>query len=184
MAFYQEQGFGALFLSYRGYGASTGSMSEQGFITDALTAYDVLARDGIPPSMIAVVGESLGTGVAVQVAAQRPVAALALEAPFTAAVDVAAGLYWYLPVGLLMKDQYRSRDHIAAVRVPLLIQHGDADRVIPVEQGRRLFEMANEPKQLVILTGEGHDVIGSPEVWAREVAFFRPQVGLSSRAAE
>jgi len=184
MAFYQEQGFGALFLSYRGYGASTGSMSEQGFITDALTAYDVLARDGIPSSMIAVVGESLGTGVAVQVAAQRPVAALALEAPFTAAVDVAAGLYWYLPVGLLMKDQYRSRDHIAAVRVPLLIQHGDADRVIPVEQGRRLFEMANEPKQLVILTGEGHDVIGSPEVWAREVAFFRPQVGLSSRAAE
>jgi pimeloyl-ACP methyl ester carboxylesterase len=178
MAFYQAQGFGALFLSYRGYGASTGSVSEQGFITDALTAYDVLVRDGIPPQKIAVVGESLGTGVAVQLAAQKPVGAVALEAPFTAAVDVAAGLYWYIPVRWLMKDQYLSRDHIAQVRVPLLIQHGDADRVIPVGQGRKLFEMAHEPKELVILAREGHDAIGSPQVWAREVEFFRRHMGL------
>jgi len=178
MAFYQAQGFGALFLSYRGYGASTGSVSEQGFITDALTAYDVLVKDGIPPRKIAVVGESLGTGVAVQLAAQKPVGAVALEAPFTAAVDVAAGIYWYLPVRWLMKDQYLSRDHIANVRVPLLIQHGDADRVIPVDQGRKLYDMANEPKELVILPGRGHDVIGSPDVWAREVQFFRRHIGL------
>ena len=90
MAFYQSQGFGALFVSYRGYGASTGTISEQGFITDALTAYDFLLQRGVAPEEIAVVGESLGTGVAVQLAAQRPVAALVLEAPFTAAVDVAA----------------------------------------------------------------------------------------------
>lgn len=178
MAFYQEQGFGALFLSYRGFGASTGSVSEPGFITDALTAYDVLVKDGTSPQKIAVVGESLGTGVAVQLAAQRPVGAVALEAPFTAAVDVAAGLYWYLPVRWLMKDQYLSRDHITNVRVPLLIQHGDADRVIPVDQGRRLYEMANEPKELVILPGQGHDAIGSPDVWAREVQFFRRHMGL------
>ena len=178
MAFYQAQGFGALFLSYRGYGASTGSVSEQGFITDALTAYDTLVKDGIPPGKIAVVGESLGTGVAVQLAAQRPLGAVALEAPFTAAVDVAAELYWYLPVRGLMKDQYRSRDHITNVRVPLLIQHGDADRVIPVAHGRKLFEMANDPKELVILPGQGHDAIGSPGVWAREVDVFRLHMGL------
>ena len=178
MAFYQAQGFGALFLSYRGYGASTGSVSEQGFITDALTAYDTLVKEGIPPQKIAVVGESLGTGVAVQLAAQRPVGAVALEAPFTGAVDVAAGIYWYLPVRWVMKDQYLSRDHISDVRVPLLIQHGDADRVIPVDQGRRLFDMANDPKELVILPGQGHDAIGSPDVWAREVQFFQRHMGL------
>ena len=173
MAFYQSQGFGALFVSYRGYGGSTGSISEQGFMTDAVTAYDLLIARGVPPGMIAVVGESLGTGVAVQLAAQRPVGALVLEAPFTAAVDVAAEVYPWLPVRLLMKDQFISRDHIGKVKAPLLILHGDADGVIPVEQGRRLFDMANEPKQLVILHGEGHDAIGSPATWEREAAFLR-----------
>ena len=176
MAFYQAQGFGALFVSYRGYGASTGTISERGFITDALAAHDFLTARGVAPGTIAVVGESLGTGVAVQLAASRPVAALALEAPYTAAVDVAAAIYPWLPVHWLMKDQFRSRDHIGAVEVPLLVIHGDADRVIPVDHGRRLFAMANEPKELVILPGEGHDAIANPEVWAREVEFFRARI--------
>jgi pimeloyl-ACP methyl ester carboxylesterase len=173
MAFYQGQGFGALFVSYRGYGASTGKISEQGFITDALAAHDFLLARGVAPEEIAVVGESLGSGVAVQLAALRPVAALVLEAPFTAAVDVAAEVYPWLPVRLLMKDQFRSRDVIGKVKVPLLIVHGDADRVIPVAQGRRLFEMANEPKELVIFPGDGHDAIGSPHVWARGLDHLR-----------
>ena len=172
MVFYQQQGFGALFVSYRGYGASTGRISEQGFVTDALTAYEFLHQRGVVPEQIAAVGESIGTGVAVQLAAQRPVGAV-LEAPFTAAVDVAAEVYPWLPVRWLMKDQFISRDHIASVKAPLLVIHGDADRIIPVSQGRRLFEMANEPKDLVILPGESHDVIGTPGVWAREVEFIR-----------
>jgi hypothetical protein len=178
MAFYQAQGFGALFVSYRGYGGSTGSISEQGFMTDALTAYDFLRARGVPPEKIAAVGESLGTGVAVQLAAQRPVAALVLEAPFTAAVDVAAEIYPWLPVRLLMKDQFISRDHIGKVKTPLLIIHGDADRVIPVKQGRALFAMANEPKKLVILSGESHDAISGPEALSREAEFIRHALGL------
>lgn len=178
-AYLQQQGLGVLFVSYRGYGASTGSISEQGLVTDALTAYDVLRGKGIQPQEIMLLGESLGTGVAIQLAAQKPVAALALEAPYTATVDIAAGVYWWLPVRLLMKDQFRSRDWIARVKVPLLIQHGDADRVVPIEQGQALFAMANEPKQMVVIPGGGHDVIGDETVWAREVAFFlahaRPQ---------
>lgn len=171
--YYLSQGFGALFVSYRGYGKSSGSISEKGFITDALAAYDWLLAHGVGPQQIAMVGESLGTGVAVQLAAQRNVGALALEAPFTSAADVASSIYWWLPVGLLMKDTFHSRDHIAHVRVPMLIQHGDADQTIPVDHGRRVFGMANEPKELVILPGEGHGVIGSPDVWAREIDFFR-----------
>ncbi|MFN4141430.1 alpha/beta hydrolase [Aestuariivirga sp.] len=176
MAFYRSQGFGALFVSYRGYGASSGTISEQGFITDGLSAYAFLRDRGVPPEKIAVVGESLGTGVAVQLAAQRPVGAVALEAPFAAAVEIAAGIYWWLPVRLLMKDQFRSRDHIAGVTAPLLVQHGDNDGVVPVEQGRRLFELATAAKELVIHPGAGHDVIDSPEVWARELAFFRDRL--------
>jgi pimeloyl-ACP methyl ester carboxylesterase len=178
MAFYQSQGFGALFVSYRGYGASTGKISEQGFMTDAFTAYEFLRQRGVSPEKIVVVGESLGSGVAVQLSAQRPVAALVLEAPFTAAVDVAADIYPWLPVGMLMKDQYPSRDFIGKVKAPLLILHGDADRVIPVAQGRRLFEMANEPKELVILAGEGHDAIGSPAVWARGLEHVLDHIAL------
>ena len=171
-AFLQSQGLGVMFLSYRGYGASTGEISERGLISDALTAYDALRAKGVAPEDIMLLGESLGTGVAVQLAAQRPVGAVALEAPYSATVDIAADIYWWLPVRVLMKDQFRSRDYIAQVKVPLLIQHGDADRVVPVAQGRALFEMANEPKQLVIVPGEGHDAVFDRGVWAREVDFF------------
>jgi len=176
LSFYQQQGFGVLFVSYRGYGASTGEISEQGFITDALTAYGFLTARGVAPGRIAVIGESLGTGVAVQLAAREPIGALVLEAPFTAAVDVAAEVYPWLPVRLLMKDQFISRDVISDVKVPLLVFHGDRDGVIPVEQGKALFAMANEPKELVILPGEGHDIISAPGVWAREVEFIRAKL--------
>jgi len=171
-AYLQSQGLGVMFVSYRGYGASTGTISEQGLITDALTAYDVLRSKGVPPEQIMLLGESLGTGVAIQLAAQRPVAAVALEAPYTATVDIAQDIYWWLPVRLLMKDQFRSRDFIAKVKVPLLIQHGDADQVVPFAQGRALYAMANEPKQMVVIPGGTHDIILDHDVWAREVAFF------------
>ena len=171
-AAFQAQGFGVFFLSYRGYGASTGSPSEQGLMTDARTAYDWLVDKGIAAERIVLIGESLGSGVAVQIAAERTVAALALEAPFTAAADVAAGVYWYLPVRLLMKDQFRSADFIGKITVPLLVIYGDADRIVPPEQSRRLYEMANEPKEIAALAGAGHDLIAEPIVWAREMAFF------------
>lgn len=172
-AYLQSQGLGVLFVSYRGYGASTGSISEQGIITDALTAYEFLRAKGVAPDQIMLLGESLGTGVAIQVAAQKPVAAVALEAPYTATVDIASEIYWWLPVHLLMKDQFRSRDYIAKVTVPLLIQHGDADHIVPFAQGQALFAMANEPKQMVVIPGGTHDIILDHQVWAREVAFFR-----------
>ena len=171
-AYYQSQGLGVAFLSYRGYGDSTGSPSEAGLITDALTAFDWLMGQTIAPSRILLVGESLGTGVAVQLAAQRPVGGVALEAPYTSTADVAAGIYPWLPVRLLMKDQFRSVDHIAQVTAPLLIQHGDADRVIPFALGQRLFAAANAPKTFETLADQGHEALFQPQIWAREVAFF------------
>lgn len=171
-AFYQARGYGVAFLSWRGYGGSTGAPSEAGLLTDAKAAYDHLRARGIPPDRIVLIGESLGTGPAVITAASNPVAAVVLEAPYSAAVDIARRAYPWLPVGLLMKDQYRSRDHIAAINAPLLILHGARDRVIPQGFGKRLFDLAQEPKTFLSLGPVGHDAIYSPETWALETDFI------------
>lgn len=171
-AAYQQQGFGVFFLSYRGYGASTGSPSEAGLMNDARAAYDWLVARGLKPEQIMLVGESLGAGVAVQLAAERPVRVLALEAPFASAANVAAMQFWWLPVRLLMKDKFDSIDHIGKIKVPLLITHGDDDGLIPLSEGQALFAAANEPKELVVVPGGTHGSIFSPETWMREMRFF------------
>ncbi len=170
--YYQSRGFGVAYLSYRGFGGSSGSPSEAGLIADADAAYDWLIAKGVEPGRIALLGESLGSGVAVQLAAKREVGAVALEAPYTSTVEVAAKIYWWLPVHVLMKDQFKSIDFIAAVVAPLLIIHGEEDSLIPVEFGRRLFAAANQPKELEIVPGFGHDVLFEETTWAREAEFF------------
>jgi uncharacterized protein len=171
-AFYQQRGYGVAFLSWRGFGGSTGSPSEPGLLTDAKTAYDHLRGLGIPADRIVLIGESLGTGPAVLTAAANPVGAMILEAPYTATVDIARLQYPWLPVGLLMRDQFRSRDHIAAIHAPLLILHGDDDRVIPQAFGKRLFEAAPQPKTFLSLGPVGHEALSSPTTWAAEADFI------------
>jgi uncharacterized protein len=171
-AFYQSRGFGVAFLSYRGYGGSTGAPSEAGLLADTKAAYDHLRAQGIPPDRIVLVGESLGTGPAVITAAANPVAAVVLEAPYSAAVDIARAAYPWAPVRLLMKDQYRSRDHIAAINAPLLILHGEEDRVIPYGFSKRLFDAARDPKTFLSLGPVGHNALFSPATWETEAAFI------------
>ena len=170
--FYQKAGFGVLYLSWRGYGGSTGQPSEQGLLVDATAAYDWLKAKGIPPDKLVVVGESLGTGPAVQLAASHPVAALALEAPYTSMVDVARYHYGWLPVGLLLLDHFDSIDLIGRIHTPLIIFHGDADPVVPFALGKRLFEAASEPKQFIAIPGGTHGSIFEEATWAQEIAFF------------
>ncbi len=170
--YYQSRGFGVAYLSYRGFGGSSGSPSEAGLMADATAAYDWLIAKSVEPGRIALLGESLGSGVAVQLAAKREVGAVALEAPYTSTVEVAAKIYWWLPVHALMKDQFKSIDFIAAVVAPLLIIHGEQDRLIPVDFGRRLFAAANQPKELEVVQGFGHDLLFEETTWAHEVEFF------------
>lgn len=171
-AFYQSRGYGVAFLSWRGYGGSTGRPSETGLLIDAKTAYDHLRSLGIAADHIILVGESLGTGPAVQTAAQNPVDALILEAPYSAAVDIAHAQYPWLPVGLLMLDQYRSRDHIAKVRAPILILHGEGDQVIPYTSAKYLFTLANQPKTFLSLGPAGHEALSDTATWATEADFI------------
>lgn len=177
LAFYRARGFGAAFLSWRGYGGSGGRPSEPGLLADAQAAYDHLRGLDIAPGRIVLVGESLGTGPAVMTAARNPVGAVILEAPYSAAVDIARAAYPWLPVGLLMKDQFRTRDHIAAIGAPLLILHGEADRVIPVGHGRRLYELADEPRTFHSLGPVGHDALFSPATWEIEADFIDRTIG-------
>ncbi len=151
-----DAGYGLVALSYRGYGGSTGSPSEEGLIADAQAAY-AFATARVPPERIVVWGESLGTGVAVALASTQRVGRLVLDAPFTSAADVGARVYWYLPVQLLMKDPFRSDERIGKVTAPLLVLHGARDNVVPIALGERLFARANEPKRFVRFANGGHN---------------------------
>jgi len=102
-------------------------------------------------------GFSLGTGVAVALAAEHQIGKLILEAPYTSTVDVATSLLPIVPVRLLMRDPFHSDQRIARIKVPLLIMHGENDPAIPIRFGERLFGMANEPKQFIRFPGGGHD---------------------------
>jgi fermentation-respiration switch protein FrsA (DUF1100 family) len=149
-------GIGLVALEYRGYGGLPGSPSEQGLIADAEAAYAFAAAQ-YPVQQIVVWGESLGTGVAVALTSEKPVGRVILEAPFTSAVAVGAQHYWYLPVRLLMKDQFRSDERIGKVTAPLLILHGVHDRVVPYAMGERLFDLANKPKHMARFLDGGHE---------------------------
>ena len=149
-------GIGLVALEYRGYGGLSGNPTEQGLIADAEAAYGFAAAR-YPVQQIVVWGESLGSGVAVALAAERPVGRVILEAPFTSAVAVGEMRYWYLPVRLLMKDQFRSDERIGKVTAPLLILHGVHDRTIPYAMGEHLFENANKPKHIVRFLDGGHE---------------------------
>jgi uncharacterized protein len=158
-------GTGLVALSYRGYGGSSGSPTEPGLINDASAAY-AFALTRYQPARIALWGESLGSGVAVALAAEKPVGHVVLESPFTSAADVGAGRYWFVPVRLLMKDQFRSDLLIAKVTAPVLVLHGERDRIVPIALGERLYALINAPKRFVRFPDAGHNDIGGRAVEA------------------
>lgn len=150
-----EDGNGLFAVSYRGYGGSTGNPSEEGLHLDARAAYGA-AADAFGASQIIGYGESLGTGVLLKLAAEVPLTAVVLEAPYLSTVAVAQGLYPYVPVELLMLDPFRSDTVIGRVRAPLLVLHGERDRVIPFAQGEALYGLANPPKRFLRFPRGGH----------------------------
>jgi fermentation-respiration switch protein FrsA (DUF1100 family) len=153
-------GTGLVALSYRGYGGSSGRPTESGLINDAVAAY-AFARARYPAERIVLWGESLGTGVAIALAAEKPVARVILESPFSSAVDIAARRYWFVPVRWLMKDQFRSDLRIGKVTAPVLVLHGERDTVVPIGLGERLYALINAPKRFVRFPGAGHNDLGA-----------------------
>ncbi len=153
-------GTGVVALSYRGYAGSSGRPSEQGVLCDAAAAYAfAAARYGA--ERIVLWGFSLGSGVAVAMAADRPVGKIILEAPYTSIADVAGSRFWFAPVRWLIRDPFRSDRRIARVTAPLLVMHGARDATIPIRFGERLFALAHEPKQFVRFPDGGHNDLAS-----------------------
>lgn len=158
------RGIGLLAISYRGYPGSTGSPSEQGLLTDGIAAFDWL----IPrvKGGIVVLGRSLGTGVAVNTAAQRPASGVVLISPYLSVLSVAEARYPFLPVALLIKDSFRSDLKIAAVKQPKLFIHGRLDDSIPLSSGEALYRIAAEPKRMLVDERSGHnDIWNENTVW-------------------
>jgi uncharacterized protein len=149
-------GPGLIALCYRGYGGSSGHPTEAGLLQDAAAAYAFATRL-YAAERIVLWGESLGTGVAVALAAERPVGRVLLESPFTSAVDIAAAAYPFVPVRWLMKDQFRSDQRVVKVTAPVLVLHGARDTVVPLSYGERLYDLIRAPKHFIRLADANHN---------------------------
>jgi len=172
-----DAGYGVLLVGYRGYGGNPGSPSEEGLFADGRAALAFLADRDIAPEATVLLGESLGTGVAVYLASRQPVAAVILEAPFTSAAAVGQRAYPFLPVNQLIYDRFDSESRIGQVTAPVLIVHGRRDGVIPVDFGEALFAAANEPKEAHFLTNAGHNDMVEHGLLALELDFLARRLG-------
>ncbi|MEO1204910.1 MAG: alpha/beta hydrolase [Pseudomonadota bacterium] len=154
---HQEAGRGVFIMSYRGYSGSTGKPSEPRNVADAKLAYDTLRSKGVAAEDVILYGESIGSGVAVQVAAEKDVGGIVLDAPYTSIVDVAEICYPRLPVRALMRDRYETLErHLPRVSAPVFVIHGEADQVIPVEMGRKIAAQAPAGGTIVTFPEAGH----------------------------
>jgi fermentation-respiration switch protein FrsA (DUF1100 family) len=161
-------GASVLIFDYRGYGRSEGQPNEKGILADARAARAWLAkREGIAEKEIVLMGESLGGGVAVDLAAADHARALVLVSTYNRLPDVAAYHYPIFPVRLLMRTQLDSERKIPNYHGPLLQLHGRADSIIPFRFGQKLFDAANEPKELVISDHHDHNDIIPPSFYKK-----------------
>jgi hypothetical protein len=178
-ATFHKDGYGVLALGYRGYSGSPGAPSEEGLLADADAAVDFLEAKGFAPSRIVLYGESLGTGLAIPLAARGRAGAVILEAPFTSALAIARRGWWFLPVGFLMKDQFHSLAAAGKVTVPAFVLHGTADEVVPFAHGEMIHAALTGPKEFHPVPGGTHGMPLTRPLWEAMKAFLRRQHGSS-----
>lgn len=170
---YMNAGYGVLLLSYRGYGDSEGKPSEKGLYTDARSALAWLKERGYAQNCLVYFGESLGTGVAVQMAAEKPPAALVLQTPFTSLIDMAAYHYPFLPSKYLVRHRFDSITKIDRIKTPQLYILARQDTLTPVEYGIALYNKAREPKTLYVEDDADHGTL--QQVNEKTLAFLDQQ---------
>ena len=156
------EGYGLLLATYRGYDGNPGRPSEAGLYADARAALGWLTRRGVPPSRTVVLGNSLGSGPATEMAATLPLAGLVLISGYTSLPDVAAAVYPFVPVRLLMRDRFDNLGKIGRVAAPILVLHGTVDRVVPFGHAAALAAAAGARARLVPFEGRGHELVGDP----------------------
>ncbi len=154
---YLERGFGVLLLAWRGYSGNPGRPSESGLYEDGEAGLRWLQSKGIYQNRTILYGESLGSGVAVELASKGFGSALILEAPFSSLPDAAQAHYPFFPAYWLVEERYNSEGKIPLVRIPVLVGHGKKDTVIPYRLASKLFNAANEPKEFLTYSDAGHN---------------------------
>ncbi|MGA8165303.1 MAG: alpha/beta hydrolase [Waddliaceae bacterium] len=157
-----DEGYGVLLMTYRGYSGNPGKPDEQGLYQDARAAMNFLHEKGVQDRCIVLYGNSIGAAVAVQIAAEYPVALVILQAPFTSLADVGKTHYPFFPVKWLVKDQFDSIAKAGNIAAPVLIIHGENDTIIPPALSHQLFLAFSEPKQIIAISNRGHNDLNEP----------------------
>ena len=135
-----------LIIAWRGFSGNQGKPSEKGLYKDGNSAILWLKNLGLKDNDIVLYGESLGSGIATEIAQNNNFAGLVLETPFTSMIEAAKNFYPYIPVALLLKDKYDNQKKIKNINIPVLVMHGEADQIVPFWMGEKIFELANQPK--------------------------------------
>jgi fermentation-respiration switch protein FrsA (DUF1100 family) len=145
-----------LIIAWRGFSGNKGKPTEQGLYDDGKSAIEWLAKKGVREKDIILYGESLGTGVATHLAQNKNFAGIILETPFTSMIDAAKKFYPYIPVNLLLKDKFENKKNIKNINSPILVMHGEADQIVPFSMGKKIYEIANEPKYSYFTKYDNH----------------------------
>jgi len=143
---FQDMNINFLIIAWRGFSGNNGKPSETGLYEDGKSAIDWIKKKGVEEKNLILYGESLGTGVATHLAQNRGFGGIILETPFTSMTDAAKKFYPYIPVDLLLKDKFENYKKIKNINSPLLIMHGEVDQIVPFSMGKKIYEIANEPK--------------------------------------
>ena len=153
---FQEMNVNFLIIAWRGFSGNKGKPSEKGLYEDGKSAINWLLDKGVEEKNIIIYGESLGTGVATHLSQNKNFGGLILETPFTSMIDAAKIFYPYIPVGLLLKDKFENKNKIKNVTFPVLIMHGEMDQIVPFFMGKKMYEIANEPKYSYFTKHDNH----------------------------
>jgi fermentation-respiration switch protein FrsA (DUF1100 family) len=153
---FAEAGYGIMAISYSGYYGSSGNISEESLINDGRAALDFCYQQGYKSQDIILFGESLGSGIAIQLAMATKFFAVILESPYSSIASVAQKIYWFIPVKLILKDRFESIKYLPKITSPIIIFHGTADHVVPYLEGQKVFGAIKSPKKLVTVEGAGH----------------------------
>ena len=153
---FRDMNINFLIIAWRGFSGNNGNPSEQGLYEDGKSAIDWLIKKGVSEKNLILYGESLGTGVATHLAQNKNYAGVILETPFTSMIDAAKKFYPYIPVKLLLKDKFENYKKIKNINSPILIMHGEVDQLVPFSMGKKIYEIANEPKYSYFTKYDNH----------------------------
>ncbi len=145
-----------LIIAWRGFSGNKGKPNEENLYIDGLSAVNWVVNQNVKEEDIILYGESLGTGIATEIAQQKNYAGVILETPFTSMVAAAKNFYPYLPVSLLLKDRYENDKKIKNINIPLLVMHGEKDEIVPFKMGKKIYDLANEPKYYYFTKHDNH----------------------------